>query len=729
MIRYPRLLTPSLGEYRRLSPVSYSLTLSVRDASQASMVLSDNEQISMHSWVELYTPHGSAGIFRVTGIEHTYLKQVNVTLLHGIDVLSDQIYPGEVEYSGTVSGFIQDVLSKQTRTIGGTPFWTLGTCEDTGSYRASVQYDDLRSLLRDLIDHEQDFYFTYDQTTFPWTINVARKNAQICNEFRLARNISSCSITLSDAEMCNRLHLQIDADTANASTGVTTTATTYRTYNDTTSQATYGIISKTVSINTADFPNPDTFAQRYMADRNRPRAQISIDGIELYRITGDTFDELKLGRLCRVALPDYGDTFDERIISIQYPDLISDPDRVRVDMANSAYSAVSSISSIASSARSTAKALSSTSKTVSSQIHSAKADLIETDGILHEAGLEIDPTGVFMFAKAQGALGQSMSFVDVTATGGRTMFTDAFEKDANGKLVVKSASGMSYRKNNVEVGLFDNDNLTAGIMIRRINGGSADDSEVIIKASKVDLGAYATVGRLEAEIAQIESLYATNASVAEALAGNISCMSLGASTVSGDSVSGSLATFASCVVNGYEVGDSTIHKGTPTASVSGGSVTITFPTMGGSTSVNFNIADTQVYQDAVSAAYTSGYTDGEAAGKMTGWNAAASLSGVNANNSVTFPRSGSYGSIIVKSPRITGYVASSYSKESVSYTRSYHSHTASSYTKETTVNRDGVTVLVSGSSYTKESDSYSPSYYSYTASSYSASSPGSISWS
>jgi hypothetical protein len=870
-VRCPRLLDSSRAEKARLHPVSLSLQLSLEETNQATMVLAEDEvSVGLHDWIEIYTQNGSAGIYRVTGIQHDYTKQTTLTLLHVIDTLTDQIYPGEVEFSGTIEAFLRDVLSRQTN-------WVLGTCEDPGNYVASVSFENLRTLLKGVQSHEKDYYFVYNTSSFPWTLSLLRRPEAVANEFRLARNVQSCNITMDDSDLCTRLYLAIDTDTNNTDTGVKTTSTTMSVFDDVVGQSTYGIVAKTSSINTADYPDPAAYAQRFLADRSKPHVQITIDGRELYQITGDLFDELKLGQICRVALPDYGDVFSERIISITYPDLTNDPEQVTVELADSAYSAVSTISALASTAQATAAAQSTTAKTTATQIHTAKADLIKTDGVLHEAGIELDPTGVFVFAKADGALGKALSFVDVTATGGRVMFTDAFEKDASGKLVVKSASGMSYRKNNVEVGLFDNDNLTAGVLVEKLSDGvtktkiSSDwidiagdqtiirtknfigavtgvaeadwdsysgvtlrqidastlwmnrnditgvvgefeivgegtNRRVVVKsggglkikknntefglydednltagvmvskinndqtvakilASRVDLGAYATVGQLEAEVAQIESLYVKDADFRSALAGDITCMSLGASQISGDNVSGTWATFASCEVNGHNVGSDTILNGTPTSSASGGVITLTFPTMGGSTSVNFNIADTQYYKDGVAAAeqdgyddgyetgfdhgkqegteegytdgyndgvsegYSSGYSAGVAAGKLEGWNAAALNSGVNPDNSASFPRSGTFGDFYTKRPSITGYTASSYTKESVSYQRSYHSLSPSAYVKETTVNRDGVIVLVNASSYRKETDSYSPSYYSYTESSYTASSPGSITWS
>lgn len=80
---------------------------------------------------------------------------------------------------------------------------------------------------------------------------------------------------------------------------------------------------------------------------------------------------------------------------------------------------------------------------------------------------------------------------------------DVVGEGANRRIVVKSGGGLRVRKNNTEFGLYDEDNLTAGVMVDKINNG---ETTVKIQASKVDLGAYATVERLEATELDVQNL-------------------------------------------------------------------------------------------------------------------------------------------------------------------------------------------------------------------------------
>lgn len=145
----------------------------------------------------------------------------------------------------------------------------------------------------------------------------------------------------------------------------------------------------------------------------------------------------------------------------------------------------------------------------------------------------------------------------------------------NRHVVIKSGGGMRIRKNGVEYGLYDEDNLTAGLMVDKING---DETVAKIKASRVDLGAYATVGRLEAVEAKIDDL----------MAGRIQASVISASKI----IAGKLVT--TDTPSGQDVPvsvDADWHNFT----VDGKKLASFL----GTADINFNIADTDTYKAAI----------------------------------------------------------------------------------------------------------------------------------
>jgi len=216
----PRLLDASLQEVGRLHPLAASLSLVTPGTSEATLTLDARDpRPAMHQWVELFTQHGSAGMYRVTGISNTYTGECQITLRHGIDTLSDSVYMAQAdETSMTVSQLLTGILSYQTARVAGHAPWQLGTVEDATTIKRAFNYDNLAELLNGVAEEKQNYYFTYDFSTTPWTLNFVQKPAAVASEFRLTRNIESLAVSLDDSELCTQLLLSVNVMTTTTPT-------------------------------------------------------------------------------------------------------------------------------------------------------------------------------------------------------------------------------------------------------------------------------------------------------------------------------------------------------------------------------------------------------------------------------------------------------------------------------------------------------------------------------
>lgn len=429
-VRLPRLLNADGTERARLRPTALSLQLQLVSVSSAQMTLTEQDApVAMHDLVELYTAAGSAGLYRVTSIQHTYTRERVITLLQGIDALSDSVWNAQEDYTGTVRDYLSKLLAKQKTTR-----WQLGTCQDSGAWkRAGLNYDRLSDLYSELMGDRDAYYPAYNFSTNPWTLQMLALPAAPTSEFRLSRNVRSCQVTRSDAEQCTRLYLSVSTTTENPVTGYTvqdldgrtpeagdagdtikTTDTHVTVYNNTAAQQIYGIIEKTADIDAEDVPDPAAWASKFLQDRAEPTVQITIDGDELAALTGETWDALSLGRLCRVALAEYGETYNERAVAISYPDVLGEPTRVTVELANRLpkfSNAISSVKSTAASANATAKKASRGSGSASKDLEHwaivTKKSKEAQDGTgltqLYESGITVDAEdGVHIYSLGQG---------------------------------------------------------------------------------------------------------------------------------------------------------------------------------------------------------------------------------------------------------------------------------------------------------------------------------------
>jgi len=332
-VRLPRVLNGDLTEAFRLRPVEMTITLNLREDSTATITLPDDAQdVPVRTFVELYTPRGSAGIFRVTDTSRNVFNQRVLTLKSGLSTLEDSVYRVQEDYEGTVQAFLAAVLGYQTVTR-----WQLGTVADgtTVYKRSGINYNSLADLIRGLSDDDVDHYFETDYTTTPWTLHYRAVPTTVGCEMRLSRSVRTVQIVRNDAELCTRLYLSVSSDLVE---------TELRTYNDEDAQAIYGIVEKTADVNAADVADPDAWAARYMREHKAPAVQITIDGYELARLTGDSWDEYSLGKLCRVNLS--GELLEERVVSVTYPDPLGEPDLVQVQLATKAATASGAIANL-----------------------------------------------------------------------------------------------------------------------------------------------------------------------------------------------------------------------------------------------------------------------------------------------------------------------------------------------------------------------------------------------
>ena len=556
-VKKPVLLDAHLGDNELLYPTKGSLKLQMTGVSEASLTLVDkSDGIPMHAWVKIYNQLGFVGIFRRTGRDNNITVDKSYTLQHGIDILNDSVWDAETEFTGTKTEFLTQLLNRQTSLIQGpgdsSPRkpWVLGSCADTSSYtKKKINYDNLLSLLNGMVEEGGDYYFSYDQTVWPWTVSLVAKPSVVASEFRLSRNLEKCKIKDNDSELCTRLILSVnkmvDDSSLAADTGVTVqqNETVVRTYNNTAAQAFYDVIVKTADIDVTQdtfpngpFPEADAWAADFLARRAEPMLQVQIDGFVLKGITGLDWDESKIAAMCRVALPDYPESISERVVTVTYSDLYGAPDRVSVSLANALPTFTSSVKST----QSNVTKLNSSSRGSARKEESFEKHFQITDNagkVLKQAGMKLDADGLLVYAddnvnmvgakfnvqadkigmvvgtnqdgnfikageialSINNTTGESTAYIDAThvnisATNTAYALAGDLEHDANGKLIIKSAGGVYVRRTEQgvtsEFGVFDDGTLTAGVIATKVNG----ETSTMIKGTKISIGTSETVG-------------------------------------------------------------------------------------------------------------------------------------------------------------------------------------------------------------------------------------------
>ena len=224
-------------------------------------------------------------------------------------------------------------------------------------------------------------------------------------------------------------------------------------------------------------------------------------------------------------------------------------------------------------------------KSLRGGVGQAQSGVREINGILYAAGLQIDPvTGVWLYASEHGAdyaLGATFK-VQSDAITAEVSRATAAEGSMSAQLSVQAGQISS------KVSQTDYNGNTIASLINQTA------TTILIQAAHINLDGYVTANQFDALSASFNNLISGNlaASKITATAGNFSNLE-----ITNSLVYGGYGDLKGKIINAFS------------SSASGGTITISSTTLDGSAgpSVNFNIADTQFYRNAVASAKTEGW--------------------------------------------------------------------------------------------------------------------------
>lgn len=510
-VRLPRLLDAQLREVCRLHPVTLSINERLVPPHDASMTLPPGEGVSFHAWMELYTIDGSAGFYRVSGTSESYVGTGDVDLEHSAAILGDAIIPGEGKYSGTCTEVLTAMLANQTTLINGQKPWILGTCAKSASIEYAYDCNNILSAMTEVVGDEKDGYaLEFDDTHgFPWKVNVVSVETSASCEGRLSRNLESASVSMSDDEFCTRIYCKSLPEPH---------------YIDGPTVGIWGIITKTITAGegvTAE--SLKSYITRYLEDHKNPRNSIEINGVDLATATEENLDSFRVGRLFRLALPDYGVKMEERILVRSIADVYGDPRGVRLTLASNIRDTAEDLVRIdntvtgGSSQNSTRKYVGSKgtglSKTsVLDMLKKTDSFTSATEAWVKEAGVKIEANHADLYATKTAITGswkENVENIDalITATtdnGGLVAMivgrkTKTEEINAAIKATTEGGGLITLKADTKTVSDLGERVSTAEINI------SAAESKIELKADKIDLNGYVTANQLKTEFSSFES--------------------------------------------------------------------------------------------------------------------------------------------------------------------------------------------------------------------------------
>ena len=99
--------------------------------------------------------------------------------------------------------------------------------------------------------------------------------------------------------------------------------------------AAYGVVAHVATDASLDTKKElKRWANQLLKKHAEPTVTIDVEGLELADATGEPLDRLTINRVCRIPLPEFGTTIQEKITRLSYADKVKQPESVKVTMAN-----------------------------------------------------------------------------------------------------------------------------------------------------------------------------------------------------------------------------------------------------------------------------------------------------------------------------------------------------------------------------------------------------------
>ena len=317
----------SLTPERRIPLRSMQLSLKERE-STATIVPEDMTGITVNSWMQDDSRPGNGIVWRVKSIKQSFdSRTFTISLEHVINSLRDVICFGEAKpdkITGKKSATKCTAKEAVNFVLGLQKDWVLGSfsfsdVSNPYKFDGDTVFDCIETVTNSL----EGARWTYDFSSYPFKLNIIRLNDEVNSELRAGRNLRTISKSIDKSGMYTRFYPIGKADlhvTGN--------------YVEKNTKA-YGVISKTDTDQTIE---TEAELIRWANERLRihaePTVTIDIDGLELADATGEDLDRLTLGRICRVPLPEFETVIQERVAALNYPDKVNQPASVRITLAN-----------------------------------------------------------------------------------------------------------------------------------------------------------------------------------------------------------------------------------------------------------------------------------------------------------------------------------------------------------------------------------------------------------
>lgn len=586
----PILLNSSMQEVSHISPSRMSLELSLTPLSTSTMELPKGVEVPQRAWVKLYNSAGFVGIFRTHAPTVDCMTgESTIVLEHGVCEIGDYLITTDLKLNGTATEVFTAIMGY----YGGT-LWQLGQVEPTVSIKAESDHGNVLQTLLEAMEALPGYMIAFDQSSLPWTLSIVARPTTVSGEGRLTRNVQSASIMSDDSELCTRVYMDkltngyLDADT----------------------QSTYGLIEHRID-GDDDLTAAEALeiAQMYLAKRKNPVLSVTISLTDLSMITGEALDEIHVGQMYRLVMPD-GTAVTQTVVSVAYPEVYGSPLSAQVTLAEEADTMSSVAAGLQLQMSKVTKAYYRLNKAIIGDEESLtilSRDISLVAGDLQNTRIDLDAQGIRLSTVESTTTAMSTTLdragINLSAQNGISLYADHTELDRVAGVASANSAELLVQSGQIAAKVSNGDVATQL---------AVEVGNVSISGGNLVVDGYVLASELGADIAALTELRTTSIRTDELVSYDSTLTYITSSYIEADTV----------VVDGSDIASSAVGSiGPADVSSATGGVSIPWSYVDGSpgTAITFNIANTQYYRDGVAAAYAQGVIDGGSSVSVDGY--------------------------------------------------------------------------------------------------------------
>ena len=315
--------------------IGYEKSFNELWAAKFSLPLNDEKNLECQplAFVEIIDNEEYIGLFRIipsNTVKNDSNNEITYTCEHVLSTLLDDVlFLYHQNDNLTTRENLEYIIEQQT-----TKRWKLGTVDFTRYFSYKWENENLLSALFSVPKpFDVQYQWTWDTSSYPWTLNLVEPETEVSCEIRYGKNQKTIEREIDPTVIFNRIY-PLGYGEGDNQLNIKSVNNNIPYVEDTASIALYGLRSYIWS--DKRFENDNTLKANSIALLNKwkvPKISYKASAADISSITGEDIDKLKMGRIVRIVDDELG-TIEARIMKESKSDIVGNPGDISLEIAN-----------------------------------------------------------------------------------------------------------------------------------------------------------------------------------------------------------------------------------------------------------------------------------------------------------------------------------------------------------------------------------------------------------